>query len=78
MLASTEKSLIILHSAPSFNLPLELHASEYEFPTLLSLLLLSESEIRARSQAQRLAQSVWGYFEVVMTVRTETTMRMGS
>lgn len=31
MLASTEKSLIILHSAPSFNLPLELHASEYEF-----------------------------------------------
>ena len=42
--------------------------------TLLSLLLLSESQIRARSQAQ----SVWGYFEVVMTVRTETTMRMGS
>ena len=30
-LASTEKSLIILHSALSFNLPLELHASEYEF-----------------------------------------------
>lgn len=30
-LASTEKSLIILHSALSFNLPLEFHASEYEF-----------------------------------------------
>ena len=42
--------------------------------TILSLLLLSESEIRARSQAQ----SVWGYFEIVMTVRNETIMRMGS
>ena len=30
-LASTEKSLIILHSALSFNLPLKLYASEYEF-----------------------------------------------
>ena len=29
-LAPTKKSLIILHSALSFNLPLELHASEYE------------------------------------------------
>lgn len=77
MLASTEKSLIILHSAPSFNLPLELHASEYEFGHAIEF----TSVIGIRNQGEISGpecQSVWGYFEVVMTVRTETTMRMGS
>ena len=72
-LASTEKSLIILHSALSFNLPLEFHASEYEFGHAIEF----TSVIGIRNQGE-ISRSVWGYFEVVMTVRNETTMRMGS
>ena len=74
-LASTEKSLIILHSALSFNLPLELrmHASEYESGHAIEF----TSVIGIRNQGE-ISRSVWGYFEVVMTVRNATTMRMGS
>lgn len=71
--ASTEKSLIILHSALSFNLPLELHASEYESGHAIEF----TSVIGIRNQGE-ISRSVWGYFEVVMTVRNATTMRMGS
>ena len=71
-LASTEKSLIILHSALSFNLPLELHASEYESGHAIEF----TSVIGIRNQGE-ISRSVWGYFEVVMTVRNATTMRIG-
>lgn len=72
-LASTEWSLIILNSALSFNLPLELHTSEYESGHSIEF----TSVMGIRNQGE-ISRSVWGYFEVVMTVRNATTMRMGS
>ena len=63
--------MIILHSALSFNLPLELHASEYESGHTIEFTTV----IGIGNQGE-ISRSVWGYFEVVMTVRNATTMRI--